>query len=337
VTPQVNEMQTIHDTSKSKLEKLTERVRSQGNTISMLEEHLSASKQREEALELSLKERLAENEAKGSEEEENEKLMEGSLSKKETEEEEEEGVVHEPSGNEKKEHPTHQMLSQLLTNSQTRCKELESELADAKANMDELIVEIESVATEEEKTRTQNSRLLKQINEGHNVHKAVLQENLRLHQDITTLQEKESLANTKSAPSHPPPLSSLTYLYLTPALRRVENISSQMKILESTLQQLRQAEHVARSELSSSAAILSELRVSTETQQKKIEELEAKLQQTLEESQKYQQRLQELKERCNLLTTNCEEERNKRSTSPPFLLFRLTSPWAQVGIGALAR
>jgi spore germination protein YaaH len=164
-------MQTIYDTSKSRLEKLTERVRAQADTITILEGHLSASKQREKALESSLKERVSEKE-------------------------EEEGVIHEPTASDK-EHPNYQMLSQLLINSQTRCKELETELADAKANMDELIVEIESVATEEEKTRTQNSRLLKQINEGHTVHKAVLQENLRLHQDINTLQEKELVASAK--------------------------------------------------------------------------------------------------------------------------------------------
>ena len=65
--------------------------------------------------------------------------------------------------------------------------------------MDELIVEIEAVANEEEKMRQQNARLLKQITEGHNVHKAVLQENLRLHQDITSLNEKESLTISKYA------------------------------------------------------------------------------------------------------------------------------------------
>jgi hypothetical protein len=191
-------MQTIYDTSKSRLEKLTERVRAQADTITILEGHLSASKQREKALESSLKERVSENEVKSAEE--NQVPQEdstSSTSKKETmDEEEEEGVIHEPTASDK-EHPNYQMLSQLLINSQTRCKELETELADAKANMDELIVEIESVATEEEKTRTQNSRLLKQINEGHTVHKAVLQENLRLHQDINTLQEKELVASAK--------------------------------------------------------------------------------------------------------------------------------------------
>jgi FtsZ-binding cell division protein ZapB len=93
-----------------------------------------------------------------------------------------------------------------------------------------------------------------------------------------------------------------------------------MKIIESTMLQLRQAEQVARGELSSSAITLSDLRVANETQQKRIEELEAKLQQTVEESQKYQERLQELKERCNLLTANADEERNKRLAPPLPLL-----------------
>jgi chromosome segregation ATPase len=174
-------MQTIHDTSKSKLDKLTERLKSHETTISLLESHLASSKQREEALELSLKAI-----ADAPSQEGNTKPSHSRV------EEEEEGVVHED-----KEQQSSQLISQLLTNSQSRCRELEGQLADAKANMDELIVEIEGVATEEERTRTQNSRLLKQISEGHNVHKAVLQENLRLHQDITTLQEKEALAASK--------------------------------------------------------------------------------------------------------------------------------------------
>lgn len=174
-------MQAIHDASKSKLEKLTERVKSQDKTLSLLESHLNTSKQREDALERSIKDIASQNETKRREK--GEGLPTAN-------EDEEEGVVHESS-------TSNQMFAQLYANSQARCKELEAELADAKANMDELIVEIEAVATEEEKTRTQNARLLKQLTEGHNVHKGVLQENLRLHQDIITLQEKEALANTK--------------------------------------------------------------------------------------------------------------------------------------------
>jgi FtsZ-binding cell division protein ZapB len=120
----------------------------------------------------------------------------------------------------------------------------------------------------------------------------------------------------------PPPALPPDHLFL-PDLSlhcRVDNITNQMKIIESTMLQLRQAEQVARGELSSSAITLSDLRVANETQQKRIEELEAKLQQTVEESQKYQERLQELKERCNLLTANADEERNKRLAPPLPLL-----------------
>jgi type I site-specific restriction-modification system R (restriction) subunit len=195
-------MQTVHDTSKSKLDKLTERLKSQETTITMLEGHLVSSKQREEALEFSLKRIADEKEEKKSTE------SSGTSQQSQHVEEEEEGVVHEH-----KEQQSYQLISQLLKNSQTRCRELEGQLVDAKANMDELIVEIEGVATEEERTRTQNARLLKQISEGHNVHKAVLQENLRLHQDITSLQEKESLALSKSA-IPPPPLSPHLFLFV---------------------------------------------------------------------------------------------------------------------------
>lgn len=85
-----------------------------------------------------------------------------------------------------------------------------------------------------------------------------------------------------------------------------------MKVIESTLQQLRQAEQGARAELVTTTATLSELKMLSENQQKKIEELESQLQQKVTESQKYQERLLEFQERCHLLSTNCDEERTKR-------------------------
>lgn len=238
---QVNEMQLIHDNSKSKVDTLTEKIKAQTTTISILENNLQSSKQREEALELSLQElsnklyqeeeiiqhnKNKENEKEiekvdGSEKQyhqhqhhqqqnhdnnnntNNTQQEEESSSKtlKLINDDEEEGVVYENTPSLLVENhsskKSFEIVSQLLSQAQARCKELENELADAKANMDELIVEIEAVANEEEKMRQQNTRLLKQITEGHNVHKAVLQENLRLHQDITTLHEKEVLASTK--------------------------------------------------------------------------------------------------------------------------------------------
>lgn len=93
---------------------------------------------------------------------------------------------------------------------------------------------------------------------------------------------------------------------------RVENITAHIKVIEATLQQLRQAEQAARTELSTTAITLSELRISNEAQQKKIEELELLLQQKTDELQKYQDRIQELKDRCNTFSTTSDEERTRR-------------------------
>jgi hypothetical protein len=85
-----------------------------------------------------------------------------------------------------------------------------------------------------------------------------------------------------------------------------------MKLMETTMQQVRQAEQTSRTDLISSISTLSELKIVSDVQHRKIEELETKLQQNVEESQRYQERLVEIRDRCNQLTMNCEEERNKR-------------------------
>jgi flagellar biosynthesis chaperone FliJ len=98
-----------------------------------------------------------------------------------------------------------------------------------------------------------------------------------------------------------------------------------MKVIETTLQQVRQAEQISRTDLISSISTLSELKIVSDVQHRKIEDLENKLQESVDEAQRYQDKLVEIRDRCNQLTMSCEEERNKRSddlhppSTPPIL------------------
>jgi hypothetical protein len=89
-----------------------------------------------------------------------------------------------------------------------------------------------------------------------------------------------------------------------------------MKVIETTLQQVRQAEQISRTDLISSISTLSELKIVSDVQHRKIEDLENKLQESVDEAQRYQDKLVEIRDRCNQLTMSCEEERNKRSDDP---------------------
>ncbi|CAE7627237.1 unnamed protein product, partial [Symbiodinium microadriaticum] len=106
---------------------------------------------------------------------------------------EEEGIVlEEPSPDERMDHEVGVTLRAILGKAQQRSAEIESELKAAKVGMDNLIMEIEGVAADEDKTRAQHGRLVQQIAETQSMQRVVMQENLRLHQEIAALQEKHA-------------------------------------------------------------------------------------------------------------------------------------------------
>jgi chromosome segregation ATPase len=157
------------------------RIKSLQESLQLTESHLSSSRAREAELELAVKDALQAATRAVQE-----------MSKEREQAEDEEGIVlEEPSMLERVQCEAHAKLENVLAMSQRRCEEVEAELKDAKLNMEDLVLEIEAVAAEEEKTREQNARLLQQISEGQGQQKSMLQENFRLHQMNSDLKEKE--------------------------------------------------------------------------------------------------------------------------------------------------
>lgn len=74
-----------------------------------------------------------------------------------------------------------------LKQNQERMEDMEAELEDGKRNINDLIMEIESVATEESNARMQNSRLLAQIAESQSMQRGALEDNLKLQNQLEKL------------------------------------------------------------------------------------------------------------------------------------------------------
>ena len=184
VSMQMTDMKAMQASSNSRSKQQDSRISSLQASLQLTETNLSASRGREQALEKELTAALHRASQAGGEG--------GAPEQQGDVGDEEEGMVVERSVS--TEYGTTERcmrLEGLLDQAQQRCAEVESELKDAKVNMDDLIMEIEGVAMEEEKTRTQNSRLLQQLAEVQSQQKGVVQENLRLHQQIASLQERE--------------------------------------------------------------------------------------------------------------------------------------------------
>lgn len=81
-------------------------------------------------------------------------------------------------------------FDKLVGGSHARVSELETELEDARANISDLILEIEAMANEEGAARDQVAKLLRQAAEGQGMQSAVLEENLRLHDQVEEVQAR---------------------------------------------------------------------------------------------------------------------------------------------------
>lgn len=85
----------------------------------------------------------------------------------------------------------------VVKHSQERILELERELVDARSNVDDLILEIETVANDESKARYQCFDLLKQISEYQAMQRIALEENLHLQDSIDDLKSSCKDIETK--------------------------------------------------------------------------------------------------------------------------------------------
>lgn len=113
-----------------------------------------------------------------------------------------------------------------LNQAQERAKEVQIELDDARASLNDLILEIESVSVEEARSREQSARVLRQMTDSQSMQRGVLEENLRLHDQISELQKRHVDVENK--------------------IEIVQNIMKQQDFLIS---QLRGAEQAARGDI----------------------------------------------------------------------------------------
>jgi len=72
----------------------------------------------------------------------------------------------------------------LVQQSRERLEDVQSELADSRSYINELILEIEAVSSDEIRTREQNSRLLQQLSDASVAQRGGIEENLRLLNQI---------------------------------------------------------------------------------------------------------------------------------------------------------
>lgn len=178
---QLTETQELFNSTQTRCKQQDGRIKSLQDSLQMAESHLSSSRAREAELEAAVKDAV-DNVARTAQD----------MAREREQAEDEEGIVlEEPSMLERIHTEARAKLEKVLMQSQQRCEEMESELRDAKLNMEDLVLEIEAVATEEERTREQNVRLLQQIAESQSQQKSLIQENFRLHQINSDLKEKE--------------------------------------------------------------------------------------------------------------------------------------------------
>jgi chromosome segregation ATPase len=90
-----------------------------------------------------------------------------------------------------------QITQQLVKQAQERTTDLEKELTQVKANVDDLINEIEGMSNSEASTRAQSEGLLKQIHESQTIQQAVFEENLKLLTDIEEFKTRKTDSETR--------------------------------------------------------------------------------------------------------------------------------------------
>lgn len=88
-------------------------------------------------------------------------------------------------------------IAAATTTANPLLEELQRELEDARSNINDLILEIDGVAAEELKARTQSGRLLRQIAEYQGMQRVALEENLRLQNQIEDIRVKHAEAESK--------------------------------------------------------------------------------------------------------------------------------------------
>ena len=215
----VEEFQALEASRQDEMNKLKNHIRALSRNQDMLRIHLKKSREREERLETeyiktfrekptSLEGKEALGEVGLEEVDVKEIIAEGKNERKAAAKavpargRKKKKVVEEgeeAEGEESKETPAtkssttieaHVDSSVLSLTASERAKNMELELNDSQAYVNDLIVEIDAVTAEGEKSREQASRLLALATEGQNSHKGVIEENMRMQDQMKEMQRQ---------------------------------------------------------------------------------------------------------------------------------------------------
>ena len=166
-----------------------------------------------------------------------------------------------------------------LTQAQARATEIQLELDDARAQMNDLILEIDAVTVEDGKSREQSERLLRQMTESQSMQRGVLDENLRLHDQIAELHRKQGEEEM-----------------------RIDHLQVQMKTQDAVISQLRSAENAARNEIQALRKTHSDEHSQRILNEQLVVEAEQKLKLAEHSAELAKKRNAELQTRCDELS-----------------------------------
>ncbi len=176
-----------------------------------------------------------------------------------------------------------------LTQAHARARETQVELDDARNQMNDLILEIESVTVEDDKSRVQSDRVLRQMTDSQSMQRGVLDENLQLHDQISELHRKQSEVSG-----------------------RIDHLQAQLKTQDGVIAQLRSAEGAARTEIQGLRKTHSDEHSQRILNEQLVVEAEQKLKLAEHSMELAKKRNAELQTRCNELSGQMETERKAR-------------------------
>ena len=285
----LKEAEEVGNSTKRQCVQLSDRIKSLNTTIQLLEKNLEQSRCRESELTAALAAAEMNTEQKI-------RALALEAGMKDLQNEAEEGMITEEGNVDIAKYDTvrnaqeecHKALTSLVAKSESRIRDLTIELSDCKDNLNDLILEIEGVANEEERTREHNSLLVKQLKEAISDQKEVKMENLRLHQEIQEL--SDNIVNIKQENER-------------------LNIFSGQQV--ENMELLRQTEQNLQAEVHQLTCSLVDANTNGESKARALIECEDKCKQTEIESAECRRKLSDMKVRYNELSKRYESERRK--------------------------
>lgn len=177
----------------------------------------------------------------------------------------------------------------VLLQAQGRARDLQQEMEDVRANMDDLILEIEAVSSEEKNVEEQCTRLLSQMSDSQSMQRGVLEENLRLHDQVAEIQ-----------------------IRLTEAQAKYEAVDCVISQQDIVIGHLRQVEQGLRGDISNIKKSNLETTGKRHVDEQELLEAQQKLSLTSSTLEATKKRNMELQARCDELGKKLEAERKLR-------------------------